>query len=247
MPRLVLLRHGQSLWNQEGRFTGWTDIDLSSKGIEEARSTGRLLGSCGCTFDLAYTSVLKRAIRTLWIVQDEMDLMWLTTVCSWRLNERCYGALEGRSKKETEEKHGAEQVHRWRRSFRDRPPAMEEDDSRRPLHDPRYRHLAKSQIPRTESLEDTLHRLLPLWQSRIAPDLKAGRKVFIASHGNTIRALVKHLDAISDKGIEEVEIPTGIPLIYELNDDLVPQDRFYLKDEGSCQKVREMRRCEMGS
>lgn len=247
MTRLVLLRHGQSLWNQEGRFTGWTDIDLSSKGVEEARSAGRLLRSCGCTFDLAYTSVLKRAIRTLWIVQDEMDLMWTPTVCSWRLNERCYGDLEGKSKKETEGRHGVEQVHRWRRGFRDRPPAMKEDDSRHPLHDPRYRHLAKSQIPRTESLEDTLHRMLPLWQNRIAPDLEAGRKVFIASHGNTLRAIMKHLDIISDNGIEEVEIPTGIPLIYELNDDLVPQDRFYLKDEGNCQKVREMRRCEMGS
>ncbi|HUI40324.1 MAG TPA: 2,3-diphosphoglycerate-dependent phosphoglycerate mutase [Methanothrix sp.] len=241
MTRLVLLRHGQSLWNQAGRFTGWTDIDLSPKGVEEARNAGRLLRSCGCTFDLAYTSVLKRAIRTLWIVQDEMDLMWIPTVCSWRLNERCYGALEGQSKKETEERHGAEQVHRWRRGFRDRPPAMEEGESRPHLRDPRYGHLAESQIPRTESLEDTMNRMLPFWESTIAKDLNEGRSVFIASHGNTLRALVKHLDAISDDQIEEMEIPTGVPLIYELNDDLVPVDRFYLRDEADCRRVRERR------
>lgn len=239
MPRLVLLRHGQSLWNQEGRFTGWTDIDLSPKGIEEARNAGRLLRSCGCPFDLAYISVLKRAIRTLWIVQDEMDLMWIPVVSSWRLNERCYGALEGKSKKETEERYGREQVHRWRRGFRDRPPALKENDRSRLLRDPRYRCLPEDQIPATESLEDTLRRLLPCWQERIAPDLKAGKRVFIASHGNTLRALVKHLDAISDDRIEEVEIPTGVPLVYELNDDLVPRDRFYLRDEGDCRKVRE--------
>jgi 2,3-bisphosphoglycerate-dependent phosphoglycerate mutase len=239
MPKLVLLRHGQSLWNEAGRFTGWTDIDLSPKGIEEARNAGRLLCSCGCTFDLAYTSVLKRAIRTLWIVQDEMDLMWVPTVCSWRLNERCYGALEGRSKKETEERHGAKQVHRWRRGFRDRPPAPEEGDRSPHLHDPRYSHLAESQIPKTESLEDTMSRMLPFWKSTIAPDLKEGRRVFIASHGNTLRALVKHLDAISDDRIEEMEIPTGVPLVYELNDDLVPLDRFYIRDEADCQRMRE--------
>jgi 2,3-bisphosphoglycerate-dependent phosphoglycerate mutase len=241
MPRLVLLRHGQSLWNQAGRFTGWTDIDLSPKGIEEAKRAGQLLRSCGCTFDLAYTSVLKRAIRTLWIVQDEMDLMWVPTVCSWRLNERCYGALEGQSKKETEERHGAEQVHRWRRGFRDRPPALEEGEGRPHLHDPRYSHLAESQIPKTESLEDTMNRMLPFWKGTIASDLKEGKRIFIASHGNTLRALVKHLDAISEDQIEEMEIPTGVPLVYELNDDLVPLDRFYLRDEADCRRVRERR------
>lgn len=233
-----MLRHGQSLWNEAGRFTGWTDIDLSQKGIEEARNAGRLLCSCGCTFDLAYTSVLKRAIRTLWIVQDEMDLMWIPTVCSWRLNERRYGALEGQSKKEMEERYGAKQVHSWRRGFRDRPPALEERDSRL-SSDARYSRLEEGQIPKTESLEDTLNRMLPFWEGNIAPELNKGRRVFIVSHGNTLRALVKHLDAISDDRIEEVEMPTGVPLVYELNDDLVPLDRFYLRDEADCRRMRE--------
>ncbi|VVB68918.1 2,3-bisphosphoglycerate-dependent phosphoglycerate mutase [uncultured archaeon] len=228
MPRLVLLRHGQSLWNREGRFTGWTDIDLSEKGREEARAAGRLMRSCGLTFDLAYTSVLKRAIRTLWIVLDEMDLMWIPALSSWRLNERFYGDLQGKSKRETEEKWGKEQVQRWRRGFLDTPPPLPEVDERSPRHDPRYHGLAGDQFPRTESLRDTSKRMLPCWQKEIAPELEQGRIVFVASHGNTLRALIKHLEDISDEEIENVEIPTGIPLIYELDDRLRPKARRYL-------------------
>ncbi len=228
MPRLVLLRHGQSLWNKEGRFTGWNDIDLSEKGREEAKAAGRLMRSCGLTFDLAYTSVLKRAIRTLWIVLDEMDLMWIPALPSWRLNERFYGDLQGKSKRETEEKYGREQVQRWRRDFWDLPPALPEDDERSPRHDPRYRGLAEDQLPRTESLRDTSKRMLPCWQGQIAPQLQQGKSVFVASHGNTLRALVKHLEGISDEEIELVEIPTGVPLIYELDDQLRPKARRYL-------------------
>jgi len=234
MPRLVLLRHGQSLWNREGRFQGWMDIDLSPEGKEEAREAGRLLLSCNCTFDLAYTSVLKRAIRTLWIVQDEMDLMWIPVVPCWRLNERFYGDLQGRSKKEMEEKYGSEQIHRWRRGFADLPPALEKDDARFPLQNPRYRELTEAQIPRTESLQDTMNRMLPCWMGQIAPDLEKGRRVFIAAHGNTIRALVKHLEGLSDREIEEIEIPTGVPLVYELNEDLRPLSRRYLRSEEDC-------------
>jgi 2,3-bisphosphoglycerate-dependent phosphoglycerate mutase len=231
MPRLVLLRHGQSLWNQEGRFTGWTDIDLSEKGRDEAKAAGRLMRSCGLTFDLAYTSVLKRAIRTLWIVLDEMDLMWIPAIPCWRLNERFYGDLQGQSKREMEEKYGKEQVHRWRRGLRDLPPALPKDDERSPRHDPRYRRLTEDQIPKTESLQDTLNRMLPCWQSLMAPELQKGKIVFVASHGNTLRALVKHLESISDKEIENVEIPTGVPLIYELDDSLRPKARYYLHSQ----------------
>jgi 2,3-bisphosphoglycerate-dependent phosphoglycerate mutase len=234
MSRLVLLRHGQSLWNQEGRFTGWTDIDLSEKGREEARAAGRLLRECGLAFDIACTSVLKRAIRTLWIVLDEMDLMWIPAAPCWRLNERFYGDLQGRSKKEMEEKYGKEQVQRWRRGFCDLPPPLPKDDERSPRHDPRYRGLTEDQIPRTESLQDTSNRMLPCWQGQIAPELQQGKSVFVASHGNTLRALVKHLEGISDEDIELVEIPTGIPLVYELDDRLRPKARFYLhsKEDG---------------
>jgi 2,3-bisphosphoglycerate-dependent phosphoglycerate mutase len=230
MPRLVLLRHGQSLWNREGRFTGWTDVDLSSKGAEEAREAGRILKSRGYTFDEAYTSVLKRAIRTLWLVLDEMDLMWIPTYTCWQLNERCYGKLEGRSKREIEEIYGAEQVHRWRRGFRDLPPALENGDSRY-LRDPKYRRLRQDQIPRTESLEDTLIRLLPCWKNGIVPQLRKGKSIFIVAHGNTLRALVKHLDGLSDEEIEKVEMPTGIPLVYELDGDLLPIAHFYLQSD----------------
>lgn len=240
MPILVLLRHGQSLWNEEGRFTGWTDIDLSEKGIEEARAAGRLLKACGLPFDVAYTSVLKRAIRTLWIVLDEMDLMWIPVINCWRLNERGYGALQGLSKKATEEKYGDAQVHRWRRGFLDRPPALDisDDRYRSTLCDPRYLNLEKDQISKTESLKDMLERLLPCWQSNIAPDLRAGKRVFISSHGNTLRALAKHIEKISDEDIEKFEIPTGIPLVYELDNDLLPVDRFYLKSEEDCKRLR---------
>ncbi|MFB3764169.1 MAG: 2,3-diphosphoglycerate-dependent phosphoglycerate mutase [Methanotrichaceae archaeon] len=240
MPILVLLRHGQSLWNKEGRFTGWTDIDLSDKGVGEARDAGRLLKSCGMLFDVAYTSVLKRAIRTLWIVLDEMDLMWIPIITCWRLNERNYGALQGVSKKEVEERYGPEQIHKWRRGFTDQPPAMDLSNGRYSsvLCDPRYRDLEEDQIPKGESLKDTLVRLLPCWENKIAPDLKEGKKVFVSSHGNTLRALAKHIEGISDEDIERFEIPTGIPLAYRLDEDLRPVDRFYLKSREDCKKLR---------
>jgi 2,3-bisphosphoglycerate-dependent phosphoglycerate mutase len=240
MPTLVLQRHGQSLWNKDGRFTGWTDIDLSEKGIEEARLAGVLMKACGLRFDVAYTSVLKRAIRTLWIVLDEMDLMWIPVFNCWLLNERCYGALQGLNKGATKERCGEEQVHRWRRGFRDRPPALEMSDDRyrNLLCDPRYMDLDIGLIPKTESLEDTLDRVISCWQNKIAPDLKRGNLVFISAHGNSLRALVKYLDKISDEDIMRFEIPTGIPLVYELNEDLQPIERFYLKSEYDCRKWR---------
>ncbi len=228
MPRLILLRHGQSLWNQEGKFTGWMDIDLTEKGKDEARRAGRLLLSSGFIFDLAFTSVLKRAIRSLWLVQEEMDLMWTPVVTSWRLNERFYGDLQGRSKKEMEERYGALQIHRWRRGYRDRPYPLMKDDPRFPQNDPRYRQLPEGQIPQTESLEDTLFRIIPFWQNEIYNELLKGKTVIIVSHGNTLRALVKHLEGISDEGIEKLEIPTGIPLIYELDDQMHPIEFSYL-------------------
>jgi 2,3-bisphosphoglycerate-dependent phosphoglycerate mutase len=231
MSDLVLLRHGQSLWNKEGRFTGWMDVDLSEDGIEEARAAGNLLKNNGYRFDAAYTSVLKRAIRTLWIVLDEMNLMWIPITASWRLNERFYGDLQGRSKKETEEKYGAWQVHRWRRGYLERPPALDSGCERFPSKDPKYRTLMESQIPRTESLKDTLDRLLPFWQEEIAADLRDGKSVFICAHGNTIRALVKHIHGISDRLIEEVEIPTGIPLVYQLDEHLRLKAHFYIYNE----------------
>ena len=226
--KLVLLRHGKSLWNQEGRFTGWMDIDLSEKGILEAEVAGRLMCNAGLVFDVAFTSVLKRAIRTLWIVLDKMDLMWIPTHTSWRLNERFYGDLQGRSKTEMEERYGREQVHRWRRGFRDRPPSMPVGDERFPENDPRYSGLALGQMPRSESLQDTEDRLMPLWQGQIAPELKKGKNVLVVSHGNTIRALVKHIESISDRDIERVEIPTAVPLVYELDDRLRPKGHRYL-------------------
>lgn len=240
MPILVLLRHGQSLWNEEGRFTGWTDIDLTAKGIREAQDAGRMLKACGLRFDIAYTSVLKRAIRTLWIVLDEMDQMWIPVITCWRLNERHYGALQGASKKEMEERYGAEQIHRWRRGFADEPPALEKSDDRyrSVLCDPRYRDLEEGQIPRAESLKDTLERVIPCWQSQIEPGLLEGRNVFISSHGNTLRVLAKHIESISDNEIEMFEIPTGVPLIYKLDKGLQPADRFYLKSDDDCRKLR---------
>jgi 2,3-bisphosphoglycerate-dependent phosphoglycerate mutase len=229
MPELVLLRHGQSLWNREGRFTGWIDIDLSDEGKKEARDAGRLLKACGYSFDVAYTSFLKRAIRTLWIVQEEMDQMWIPVFPSWRLNERNYGALQGCNKTEIEARYGTQQVHRWRRGYYERPPAMDDGDERYPANDPMYKTLKDSEIPRTESLKDTLDRLLPLWKEKIVPDLLAGNCVFISAHGNTIRALAKNIDNISDQDIEDVEIPTGIPLVYLLDDELRPRAHFYLR------------------
>jgi 2,3-bisphosphoglycerate-dependent phosphoglycerate mutase len=218
--RLVLLRHGESLWNQEGRFTGWMDIDLSEKGRLEARDAGRLMHNSEFIFDMAYTSVLKRAIRTLWIVLEEMDLMWIPTYPSWRLNERFYGDLQGRKKLEADEIYGIEQVHRWRRSFREHPPAISVGDERFPGDDPRYSRLEVDQIPRSESLQDMQERLLPFWQGQIAPELKKDKSILLVSHGNAIRALVKHIENISDQDIELLEIPTAAPLLYEMDDSL---------------------------
>lgn len=238
MPRLVLLRHGQSLWNMEGRFTGWVDVDLSQEGIEQARRTGRLLRCSGCAFDVGYTSLLKRAIRTIWLVLEEMNLMWIPIIPCWQLNERCYGALEGASKDETEKIYGTQQVHLWRRGYRERPPAMDEDAHLCLQSDPRYAKLDSSQIPRTESLEDDLVRLLPLWQNTIASDLKEGKRVLIVSHGNTLRALIKIMEGISDEGIVDVEVPTGVPYLYELDADLRPKAHYYLRNKEGCKRRR---------
>jgi 2,3-bisphosphoglycerate-dependent phosphoglycerate mutase len=230
MTRLVLLRHGESVWNKENRFTGWTDVDLSEKGLSEARQAGALLKAEGFTFDLAYTSVLKRAIRTLWIVLDELDLMWIPIENSWRLNERHYGALQGLNKAEMAAQYGDEQVHIWRRSYATPPPPLEKTDPRYPGNDPRYRGLAEADIPVTESLKDTVARVIPYWQGTIAPALRAGRKLIVAAHGNSLRALVKYLDDISDDEIVSLNIPTGVPLVYELNEQLRPVTHYYLGD-----------------
>ncbi len=231
MIRLVLLRHGESTWNLENRFTGWTDVDLTEQGVREAHEAGRLLKEGGYLFDIAYTSVLKRAIRTLWITLDEMDLMWIPVVRSWRLNERHYGALQGLNKKDTAEKFGMEQVHIWRRSYDIPPPALEETDERFPGRDPRYANLKPGEVPRTESLKMTLERVLPYWHEAIVPDLRGGKKLLIAAHGNSIRALVKYLDAIPDEVITELNIPTGIPLVYELDENLRAVNHYYLGDQ----------------
>lgn len=230
MKKIVLLRHGESVWNRENRFTGWTDVGLSDHGREEARRAGRLLGEEGYVFDVAYTSVLKRAIKTLWIALEEMDLMWIPIHNSWRLNERHYGALQGLNKAETAAKFGEEQVLAWRRSYDVPPPALEAGDPRSPAGDPRYRDLSANELPATECLKDTVARFLPYWHEVIAPAVKAGRRVIIAAHGNSLRALVKYLDAISDEAIVKLNIPTGIPLVYELDDDLRPLRHSYLGD-----------------
>jgi 2,3-bisphosphoglycerate-dependent phosphoglycerate mutase len=229
MHRLVLLRHGESDWNRENRFTGWTDVDLSARGVEEAREAGRLLAREGYRFDLAFTSVLKRAIRTLWLVLEEMDLMWLPVQKSWRLNERHYGALQGLNKAETAAKFGEPQVLVWRRSYDTPPPALEPGDPRGESSDPRY---AGIEVPRTECLKDTVARVVPYWESALAPAIASGRRVLVAAHGNSIRALVKYLDRMSDEAIVKEDIPTGIPLVYELDDDLRPLRRSYLGDAG---------------
>jgi 2,3-bisphosphoglycerate-dependent phosphoglycerate mutase len=230
MKTLVLLRHGQSQWNKENRFTGWTDVPLSDEGLAEAENAAKLLREGGYTFDLAYTSVLRRAIKTLWVVLEQNDLMWIPVINSWRLNERMYGALQGLDKAETAARHGADQVKLWRRSYDVPPPALDEDDERWPGHDPRYAGLARTDVPCTESLKDTVARMLPYWRSDIAPAIRRGERVLIAAHGNSLRALVKELDGISDAEIVELNIPTGIPLIYELDDDLKPIHSFYLGD-----------------
>ncbi len=239
MHKLVLLRHGQSTWNLENRFTGWTDVDLTPQGIEEARDAARLLREGGYTFDVAYTSVLKRAVRTLWIVQDLMDLMWIPVHRSWRLNERHYGALQGLNKAETADKYGESQVKLWRRSYSVQPPELTVDDARYPGHDRRYASLSPEDLPRTESLKDTVARFVPHWRDTIAADVRSGRRVLLAAHGNSLRALVKHLDGISDDEIVGLNIPTGVPLVYELDAELRPIRSFYLGDPEEAKRKSE--------
>ena len=229
--KLVLLRHGESTWNKENRFTGWTDVDLTDKGREEAAAAGRLMREGGYVFDVAYTSVLKRALRTNWMALDEMDLLWIPVERSWRLNERHYGALQGLNKSETAAKHGEAQVKIWRRSYDLPPPPLELNDPRHPSRDPRYASLSPAELPATEALKQTVERFLPYWTETIAPAIRAGRRVLITAHGNSLRALVKYLDKISDTDIVELNIPTGIPLVYELNDDLSPIRHYYLGDQ----------------
>ena len=238
MTRLVLLRHGESTWNKENRFTGWTDVDLTDKGREEAREAGRLMAAEGLSFDVAYTSMLTRAIRTLWIALDEMNMLWLDTHKSWRLNERHYGALQGLNKAETAARHGEAQVLKWRRSYDISPPALEPGDERHAGRDPRYAGLDPSQLPLTESLKDTVARFLPYWHETIAPDVRAGKRVLIAAHGNSLRALVKYLDGVSDTDIIDVNIPTGVPLVYELDEQLKPLGKggVYLGDQEAARK-----------
>jgi len=228
--KLVLLRHGESIWNKENRFTGWTDVDLSEKGISEAKESGETLKNEGYAFDIAFTSVLKRAIRTLWITLDNMDLMWIPVYRSWRLNEKHYGTLQGLNKAETAKKYGEEQVLLWRRAYDIQPPAIEITDPRHPANDPRYKELSKSDMPSTECLKDTVERFLPYWHNDIAPALKSGKKILIVAHGNSLRALVKYLDKISDNDIVKLNIPTGIPLVYELDKDLNAIKHYYLGD-----------------
>jgi len=230
MFKVVLLRHGESTWNKENRFTGWTDVDLSDRGREEAREAGRLLKEGGYAFDIAYTSVLKRAIRTLWIALDGVDQMWLPVEKNWRLNERHYGALQGLNKAETTAKHGEAQVKIWRRSYDIPPPPLTPDDPRHSSKDPRYASLKPAEIPLTESLKDTVARFLPYWHGTIAPAIQSGKRVLVAAHGNSLRALVKYLDNVDEATITELNIPTGIPLVYELDDRLKPVKHYYLGD-----------------
>jgi len=239
MHRLVLLRHGESVWNQENRFTGWTDVDLNDKGRAEAKEAGRLMLAEKFEFDVAHTSVLKRAIRTMWIALDEMDLLWIPVHKSWRLNERHYGALQGLNKAETAAKHGEEQVKIWRRSYDIPPPPLEASDPCFAGHDRRYAGLSDKDLPRTESLKDTVARFLPYWRETIAPAVRSGQRVVIAAHGNSLRALVKHLDGVSDKDIVELNIPTGVPLLYELDQELQPISHRYLGDPAAIAAAAE--------
>ncbi|MBR9979910.1 MAG: 2,3-diphosphoglycerate-dependent phosphoglycerate mutase [Desulfatitalea sp.] len=230
MFQLVLLRHGESEWNQQNRFTGWTDVGLTHQGLREATEAGRVLKAEGFAFDVAYTSVLKRAIKTLWVVMEEMDRMWIPVYRNWRLNERHYGALQGLNKAETAAKHGMAQVQLWRRSYDLPPPALTPEDDRYPGHDPRYAGLSAEQLPLTECLKDTVERFLTYWQDTIAPEVRSGRRVLITAHGNSLRALVMYLDGMSPEQILEMNIPTGIPLVYELREDLRPIRHYYLGD-----------------
>jgi 2,3-bisphosphoglycerate-dependent phosphoglycerate mutase len=237
MYKVVLLRHGESIWNKENLFTGWTDVDLSEKGREEAAQAGLMLKEQGYRFDLAYTSVLKRAIRTLWIALDQMDQMWIPVERDWRLNERHYGALQGLNKAETAAKYGAEQVKLWRRSYDIRPPALDEADPRYPGKDPRYRNLLKEQLPLSECLKDTVDRFLPCWHEAIAPSIRSGKQVLIAAHGNSLRALVKYLEDVPEQQIVDLNIPTGVPLVEELDDDLKSVRHYYLGDPAQVQQA----------
>ena len=239
MIELVLLRHGESVWNRENRFTGWTDVDLTPRGEEEARRAGRLLAGAGHTFDVAYTSLLKRAIRTLWLALDEMDLMWIPVHRSWRLNERHYGALQGLDKAQTAAEYGDAQVLVWRRSYSTPPPALAPGDERHPRGDPRYAALGDAELPLAECLKDTVARFLPFWHERIAPDLEAGKRVLIAAHGNSLRALVKHLDDVSDDEIVGLNIPTGVPLVYRLDGDLNAISHEYLGDPDEVRRAMQ--------
>jgi 2,3-bisphosphoglycerate-dependent phosphoglycerate mutase len=239
MHKVVLLRHGESIWNNENLFTGWTDVDLSQKGIEEAKAAGATLKKRGFSFDLVFTSVLKRAIRTAWIVLDEMDLMWIPIQLDWRLNERHYGALQGLNKAQTAAKYGEAQVKLWRRSYDVRPPSLEETDPRYPGKDPRYRDLTKQQLPLTECLKDTVERFLPCWHELIAPRIRSGKQILIAAHGNSLRALVKYLQDVSEQEIVDLNIPTGVPLIEELDDDLKSVRHYYLGDPARIQQAIE--------
>jgi 2,3-bisphosphoglycerate-dependent phosphoglycerate mutase len=240
MKKLILLRHGESTWNKENRFTGWTDVDLSPKGVEEAQNSGRLLREGGFTFDIAYTSVLKRSIRTLWIVLDELDQMWIPVNLTWRLNERHYGALQGLNKLETALKYGEEQVQIWRRSYNVRPPALSPEDERYPGFDPRYRNLEREDIPLTECLQDTVARFLPYWNETIAPQVKSGQRILIAAHGNSLRALVMYLDNLSEQDVMQLNIPTGVPLVYELEEDLKPIRSYYLGDQAEIEQAMQV-------
>ena len=239
MIELVLLRHGESVWNRENRFTGWTDVDLTARGVEEARRAGRLLAQADHSFDVAYTSLLKRAIRTLWLVLDEMDLMWIPVHRSWRLNERHYGALQGLDKAQTAAKFGDDQVLVWRRSYATPPPALEPSDERNPRREPRYAALTGDELPLTECLHDTVQRFLPFWHERLVPELEAGKRMLVAAHGNSLRALVKYLDGMSDDEIIGLNIPTGVPLVYRLDDDLNPISSEYLGDPDEIRRAQE--------
>lgn len=239
MIDLVLLRHGESVWNRENRFTGWTDVDLTERGTEEARRAGRLLQQSGHSFDIAYTSVLKRAIRTLWLVLDEMDLMWIPVHRSWKLNERHYGALQGLDKAQTAARFGDDQVLVWRRSYDTPPPALDSGDDRHPRSDPRYAALNDDELPSTECLRDTVARFLPFWHARLVPELRAGKRMLIAGHGNSLRALVKHLDGLSDGDIVGLNLPTGVPLVYRLDADMNPISREYLGDPEEIRRATE--------
>ena len=239
MKKVVLLRHGQSTWNEKNLFTGWKDVDLTPKGTQEAIEAGLILSSEGYSFDVAYTSVLKRAIQTLWIVLEKMDLMWIPVHRSWRLNERHYGALQGLNKVETAEKFGSEQVLKWRRSYDVPPPPLEPDDERSPANDPRYASLSKDEVPMSECLKDTVARVLPYWKNTIAPAVQSGERVIVVAHGNSLRALLKHLDEIPDDKIAALNIPTGIPLVFEFNDDMTPIRHYYLGDQDAIKKATQ--------